>query len=174
MAELHRATLEEFSSQKKIPLVVVLDDIRSMNNVGSVFRTCDGLATERIILCGITACPPNKEISKTALGATESVAWTYEKDVVTAVKQLQTDGYKVYMVEQTDDSIMLQDFKVLENQKIAIVMGNEVFGVSDRLLDVVDGAIEIPQFGTKHSFNVTIAAGIVMWEIAKQLHTLVS
>ncbi len=174
MAELHRATLEEFSSQKKIPLVVVLDDIRSMNNVGSVFRTCDGLAAERIILCGITACPPNKEISKTALGATESVAWTYEKDVVTAVKQLQTDGYKVYMVEQTDDSIMLQDFKVIENQKIAIVMGNEVFGVSDRLLDVVDGAIEIPQFGTKHSFNVTIAAGIVMWEIAKQLHTLVS
>lgn len=172
MEELHRVSTEEYKEQKKISLTVILDDIRSMNNVGSIFRTCDGLAVEQLYLCGITACPPNKEISKTALGATESVDWTYFEDVVEAVKNLQNQGYKVYMVEQTDNSIFLQDFKCQKNDKIAIVMGNEVFGVSDKLLPIVDGAIEIPQFGTKHSFNVTIAAGMVMWEIFKSLRDL--
>ena len=169
MEELHRVTPEEFKKVKKIPLTVVLDDIRSMNNIGSIFRTCDGLAVEQLLLCGITACPPNKEINKTALGATESVEWHYFEDVVEAVKQLQQNGYKVFMVEQTDQSIMLQDFRIPQGLKTAIILGNEVFGVSDKLLPLVDGAIEIPQFGTKHSFNVTIAAGMVMWEIFKQL-----
>ena len=169
MEELHRVTPEEFKKIKKIPLTVILDDIRSMNNIGSIFRTCDGLAVEQLLLCGITACPPNKEINKTALGATESVEWHYFEDVAEAVKHLQQNGYKVFMVEQTDQSIMLQDFRIPQGQKTAIILGNEVFGVSDKLLPLVDGAIEIPQFGTKHSFNVTIAAGMVMWEIFKQL-----
>ena len=169
MEELNRITPEQFKKQEKIPLVVVLDSIRSMNNVGSVFRTCDAFKVEKLYLCGITACPPNKEINKTALGATESVEWHYFEDVVEAVKQLQQDGYKVFMVEQTDQSIMLQDLQIPQGQKTAIILGNEVFGVSDKLLPIVDGAIEIPQFGTKHSFNVTIAAGMVMWEIFKQL-----
>ncbi len=169
MDELHRVTPEEYKKQEKTPLTVVLDDIRSMNNVGSIFRTCDGLAIEQVYLCGITACPPNKEISKTALGATETVEWHYFEDVVEAVKKLQENDYKVYMVEQTDDSVMLQDFHIPTNQKIAIVLGNEVFGVNDKLLDIVDGAIEIPQYGVKHSFNVSIAGGITIWEIFKQL-----
>lgn len=169
MEELHRISPEEFKQAKKIPLTVVLDNIRSMNNIGSIFRTCDGLAVERLYLCGITACPPNKEINKTALGATESVEWRYFEDSTEAVKQLHQQGYKVYLVEQTDQSVMLQDFRVPQGQKTAIILGNEVFGVSDELLPLVDGAIEIPQFGTKHSFNVTIAAGMVMWEIFKQV-----
>lgn len=169
MEELRRVSAEEFKRQDKLHLTVVLDDIRSMNNIGSIFRTCDGLAIEKMILCGITACPPNKEISKTALGATDSVDWSYMEDVADAVKQLQEDGYKVYMVEQTDDSLMLQNVRVSADEKIAIVMGNEVFGVSDKLLSLVDGAIEIPQFGTKHSFNVTIACGIVLWELFRQM-----
>lgn len=172
MEELHRVSPEEFKKVKKIPLTVILDDIRSMNNIGSIFRTCDGLAVEQLYLCGITACPPNKEINKTALGATESVEWHYFEDVAEAVKQLQSTGYKVFMVEQTDQSIMLQDFQVPQGQKTAIILGNEVFGVSDKLLSIVDGAIEIPQFGTKHSFNVTIAAGMVMWEIFKQVSVI--
>ena len=167
--ELHRISPEEFKQAKKIPLTVVLDNIRSMNNIGSIFRTCDGLAVEQLYLCGITACPPNKEINKTALGATESVEWCYFEDSTEAVKQLHQQGYKVFLVEQTDQSVMLQDFRVPQGQKTAIILGNEVFGVSDELLPLVDGAIEIPQFGTKHSFNVTIAAGMVMWEIFKQV-----
>ncbi len=169
MEELHRISPEEFKQAQKIPLTVVLDNIRSMNNIGSIFRTCDGLAVEQLYLCGITACPPNKEINKTALGATESVEWCYFEDSAEAVKQLHQQGYKVYVVEQTDQSVMLQDFRVPQGQKTAIILGNEVFGVSDELLPLVDGAIEIPQFGTKHSFNVTIAAGMVMWEIFKQV-----
>ena len=168
MEELHRITPEEFKKVKKIPLTVVLDDIRSMNNIGSIFRTCDGLAVEKLYLCGITACPPNKEINKTALGATESVEWHYFEDVVEAIKQLQQDGYKVFMVEQTDQSIMLQDLKIPQGQKTAIILGNEVFGVSDKLLPLVDGAIEIPQFGTKHSLNVANTASIVIWEFARR------
>ena len=168
MDELNRITPEQFKEQQKIPLVVVLDSIRSMNNVGSVFRTCDAFKVEKLYLCGITACPPNKEISKTALGATESVIWEYAEDVVQLALRLQKDGYKVFVVEQVDESVMLQDMAFQTEDKIAVIVGNEVFGVDERLLPVCDGAIEIPQFGTKHSLNVTIAAGIVIWEIAKQ------
>ena len=157
MDELNRITPEQFKEQQKIPLVVVLDSIRSMNNVGSVFRTCDAFKVEKLYLCGITACPPNK-----------SVIWEYAEDVVQLAQRLQKDGYKVFVVEQVDESVMLQDMAFQTEDKIAVIVGNEVFGVDERLLPVCDGAIEIPQFGTKHSLNVTIAAGIVIWEIAKQ------
>jgi len=167
MDELNRITPEQFKKQEKIPLVVVLDSIRSMNNVGSVFRTCDAFKVEKLYLCGITACPPNREISKTALGATESVIWEYVEDVVVLAQRLKEEGYKVFVVEQVDESVMLQDVDFQQFDKVAIIVGNEVFGVDERLLPICDAAIEIPQFGTKHSLNVTIAAGIVIWEVAK-------
>lgn len=167
MDELNRITPEQFKEQEKIPLVVVLDSIRSMNNVGSVFRTCDAFKVEKLYLCGITACPPNREISKTALGATESVIWEYAEDVVDLAQRLKNEGYKVFVVEQVDESLMLQNIDFQQFEKIVIIVGNEVFGVDERLLPICDGAIEIPQFGTKHSLNVTIAAGIVIWEVAK-------
>ena len=170
MEELNRISPEQFKQQEKIPLVVVLDSIRSMNNVGSVFRTCDAFKVEKLYLCGITACPPNREISKTALGATESVIWEYVDDVVLLAQRLKDEGYKVFVVEQVDESLMLQKVDFQKFGKTAIIMGNEVFGVDDRLLPVCDAAIEIPQFGTKHSLNVTIATGIVIWEFIK--HTL--
>lgn len=169
MEELHRITPEQFKSQSKVPFVVVLDNIRSMNNVGSVFRTCDAFDAEKIYLCGITACPPNKEITKTALGATESVEWEYAEDVVDLVGRLRQDGYAVFMVEQTDESVLLTDFHFHEYNKVALILGNEVFGVDERLLLLCDGAIEIPQFGIKHSLNVSVAAGIVIWEAFKGL-----
>lgn len=168
MEELNRITPEQFKEQEKIPLVVVLDSIRSMNNVGSVFRTCDAFKVEKLYLCGITACPPNREISKTALGATESVIWEYAEDVVALTLRLKSEGYRVFVVEQVDESVMLQNVDFQQHEKVAVILGNEVFGVDDRLLPVCDGAIEIPQFGIKHSLNVTIAAGIVIWEIAKR------
>lgn len=169
MDELNRVDVETYRRQPKVSLVVVMDSIRSMNNVGSVFRTCDAFSAERMILCGITACPPNKEISKTALGATESVAWIYEESVTKAVENLKKEGYKVYAVEQVDTSISLNDFEIDSKDKIAVILGNEVFGVSDEVLPLCDGALEIPQTGTKHSLNVTIAGGIVIWEIFKKL-----
>jgi rRNA methylases len=171
LSELNRISPEEFKQQDKTPLVVVLDNVRSMNNVGSIFRTADAFAVEKLYLCGITATPPHKEITKTALGATESVDWEHKEDVVELVKELQANGYLVYMIEQTDSSIMLDNFTPDVSKKIAIVLGNEVFGVDDRLLPVVDGALEIPQYGTKHSLNVSIAGGIVIWEISRIFHT---
>lgn len=169
MDELGRLSPEDFKKMIKRPIIVILDDIRSMNNVGSIFRTSDAFAVEKIFLCGITAIPPHKEISKTALGATESVDWEYRENVVDAVKELQQDGWKVFLVEQTDYSISLEKFAISKDDKIAIVMGNEVFGVSDQLLPISDGCLEIPQFGTKHSLNVTNAAAIVLWEITRQM-----
>jgi tRNA G18 (ribose-2'-O)-methylase SpoU len=169
MDELNRVSPEQFHQQKKFPLVVVLDNIRSMHNVGSLFRTCDAFNVEKIYLCGITAIPPHKEISKTALGATESVAWEYMEDVVHAVQYLKKQKYKVYIVEQTDQSIPLNHWHSTPSEKIAIVLGNEVFGVDDRLLSECDGALEIPQYGTKHSLNVAIAGGIVIWELCRTL-----
>ena len=168
MNELNRITPEQFKKSAKIPLIVILDNIRSMNNVGSIFRTCDAFAVEKLYLCGITAKPPHKDITKTALGATESVHWDYVENVVTLVQQLKQNNIKVYIIEQTDHSIFLDQFQFPE-EKMAIVLGNEVFGVSEALLPICDGAIEIPQHGTKHSLNVTIAAGIVIWEIFKNL-----
>lgn len=169
MEELHRITPEQFKAQEKVPIVVVLDSIRSMNNVGSVFRTCDAFKIEKLYLCGITACPPNKEISKTALGATESVDWEYAEDVLPLAERLKQEGYAVLMVEQVDESRKLQDVNFKDYEKVALVVGNEVFGVDERLLPVCDAAVEIPQFGTKHSLNVTIAAGIVIWEAVRQM-----
>jgi len=167
LSELNRITPEEFKKQAKIPVIVILDNIRSMNNVGSIFRTCDAFAVEKLYLCGITATPPNKDITKTALGATESVDWEYAESVEELVVNLKKINIKIYLVEQTDSSILLDKFQ-FSNEKIAIVLGNEVFGVTDALLPLCDGAIEIPQQGTKHSLNVTIAAGIVLWELFKR------
>jgi len=168
MSELARISPDEFKTTKKIPLIVILDNIRSMNNVGSIFRTCDAFVVEKLYLCGITATPPHKDIAKTALGATESVDWEYVGNVVDLVKTLQDNNIKVYLVEQTDNSVLLNQFQ-FPKEKMAIVMGNEVFGVTEDLLSLCDGAIEIPQHGTKHSLNVTIAAGIVIWEALKRI-----
>ena len=174
MEELHRVSAEEFHKQDKTPLIVILDNVRSMNNVGSIFRTCDGFAVEKLYLCGITACPPNKEIAKTALGATESVEWKhatesvdweYAEDTATLVQRLKAEGVDVYALEQTDSSIMLDQFQPTAGKKTAIIAGNELFGVNDSVLPYCNGAIEIPQKGTKHSFNVSIATGIVIWHI---------
>ena len=172
LTELNRITTEEFKEKEKIPLVVILDNIRSMNNTGSVFRTADAFALEKIYLCGITATPPHKEITKTALGATESVKWEYREDALLLIEELQRDGYLVYVVEQTDTPTLLHQFFPDKSKKIAIILGNEVFGVDDRLLPIVDGAIEIPQYGTKHSLNVSIAAGIVIWDLFQKLEKI--
>ena len=169
MEELNRVSTEEFKAQAKIPLVVVMDNVRSMYNVGSVFRTCDAFSVEKLLLCGITACPPHKEIAKTALGATESVEWGHYATTVEAVTELKQQGYKVFAVEQVDTSVMLDRMEVRGDEKTAIVLGNEVFGVDDEVLALCDGAIEIPQNGTKHSLNVSIAGGIVIWEFFKKM-----
>jgi len=168
MNELNRVTPEQFKNQAKTPLIVILDNIRSMNNVGSIFRTCDAFAVEKLYLCGITAKPPHKDIAKTALGATESVDWEYVENVVGLVKRLKENNIKIFIIEQTDNSTFLQNFQFPEEKK-AIVLGNEVFGVTEELLAICDGVIEIPQHGTKHSLNVTIAAGIVIWEAFKKM-----
>ena len=168
MDELNRVSTEEFKAQAKIPLVVVMDNVRSMYNVGSIFRTCDAFSVERLLLCGITACPPHKEITKTALGATESVDWQHYGTTVEAVTELKQQGYKVFAVEQVDTSVMLDQMEILP-EKTAIVLGNEVFGVDDAVLALCDSAIEIPQNGTKHSLNVSIAGGIVIWEFFKKM-----
>lgn len=168
MEELNRVTTEQFKQQKKAPIAVVLDSIRSMNNVGSVFRTCDAFNIEKLYLCGITARPPHKDISKTALGATESVEWEYVQDVVELALRLKSEGYTIFVIEQVDESKMLNEYDFSVHEKVALIVGNEVFGVDDRLLPICDAAIEIPQYGTKHSLNVTIAAGIAIWEVSKQ------
>ena len=152
-----------------MPVVIVLDDVRSAYNVGSIFRTADAFRISGIYICGISARPPHKDISKTALGATESVEWKYFQDVQEAVKSLKEDGYKVYAIEQVDESISLDKFQPEQGSKIALIFGHEVFGVKEELFTFIDGCIEIPQFGTKHSFNVAISAGIVLWELGKKL-----
>lgn len=169
--ELKRLTPEEFKSVEKIPLVVVLDDIRSLHNIGSVFRTSDAFCVEAIYLCGITATPPHPEIHKTALGAEFTVDWKYMKDTVEAVELLKSSGYLVYSVEQVVDSVMLNSFQPTCGKKYAIVMGNEVKGVKQEVINHSDGCIEIPQYGTKHSLNVSVTAGIVIWELFNKLST---
>jgi 23S rRNA (guanosine2251-2'-O)-methyltransferase len=169
MSELNRISPEEFKSSEKMPVVIVLDDVRSAYNVGSIFRTADAFRVTGIYICGISARPPHKDISKTALGATESVEWKYYQDVQIAVKSLKDEGYKIYAIEQVDESISLEKFQPEKGSKMAIIFGHEVFGVKEDLFSLVDGCLEIPQFGTKHSFNVAISAGIVLWEIAKKL-----
>ncbi len=169
MDELQRISAKEFKNSEKKPLVIILDDVRSAYNVGSIFRTADAFRIEGIYLCGISARPPHKDISKTALGATESVDWQYFPDVMQAAKEVKDAGCKLYAVEQADESINLKDFIPDVNAKIALVFGHEVFGVKNELLEICDGCIEIPQFGTKHSFNVAISAGIVLWDIIHKL-----
>lgn len=169
-SELDRLSVEDFKKAEKIPLVVILDNIRSCNNIGSVFRTSDALLIEKIYLCGITATPPNKEIHKTALDAEKSVDWKYLEKTEDAVSELKGLGYKVYAIEQVENSIMLPDFAPDRNQKVAIVFGNEVKGVQQKVVNVCDGSIEIPQYGTKHSFNVSVSAGIVLWDMFTKLN----
>jgi tRNA G18 (ribose-2'-O)-methylase SpoU len=167
--EMQRLTVEEFREAKKLPLVVVLDDVRSMYNVGSVFRTGDAFRIERVCLCGITSTPPSTEIHKTALGAEDSVAWQYYPSALEAIESLKADGYEVLSIEQVHGSTMLQDFVPLSDKKYAVVFGNEVKGVHQEVVDASDGCLEIPQFGTKHSLNVSVTAGIVIWHFAKTL-----
>ena len=161
--------VEEFRASKKMPLVVVLDDVRSMYNVGSVFRTADAFRVEAIYLCGITAQPPHAEIHKTALGAEETVAWHYFSTAEEAVNSLQEQGFYVYSIEQCEGSTLLQDLHIVQERHYAIVLGHEVKGVKQTVVDKCDGCLEIPQFGTKHSLNVSTTAGMVIWEFAKQM-----
>lgn len=167
--EMQRLSLEEFREAEKLPLVVVLDDVRSMHNVGSVFRTGDAFRIEAVYLCGITSTPPSAEIHKTALGAEDSVSWRYFPTAVEAVNELRRNGYTVYSVEQVEHSTKLQRFQAESGQKYAVVLGNEVKGVHQEVVDVSDGCLEIPQLGTKHSMNVSVTAGIVIYKFAEQL-----
>lgn len=166
--EMNRLSVDEFKQSKKNPLIVILDNVRSMYNVGSVFRTADAFRIEALYLCGITSCPPHPEIHKTALGAEDSVDWVYCKNAVDAVKSLQQQGYEVLAIEQVEGSTLLQDFVPGDGKKYAIVLGNEVKGVGQEVVDCCDGCLEIPQFGTKHSLNVSTTAGIVMWELTSK------
>lgn len=167
--ELERKNIKEFKDAKKTPIIVLLDDIRSLHNIGSVFRTADAFLIEKIYLCGITATPPNKEIHKTALGATETVAWEYAKNVLEVVNQLKHDNVNVYAVEQTVNAVMLNDFQPESNTKYALIFGNEVKGVSQEAINASDGVIEIPQLGSKHSLNISVSAGIVLWDLFLKL-----
>ena len=163
--ELGRLTPEEFKQADKIPVVVVLDNVRSMSNIGAFFRTADAFAIERIILCGITATPPNREIHKTALGAEQTVEWSYEPTTLAAVENLTEQGYQVWAVEQVEGSVMLQNFRMEQGCKYAMVFGNEVAGVDQAVVDKCCGAVEIPQRGTKHSINVSVSGGVVLWTL---------
>lgn len=167
--EMERLTVDEFKQADKLPLIVVLDDVRSMHNVGSVFRTGDAFRIEAVYLCGITSTPPMAEIHKTALGAEDSVTWKYFDTALQAVEALKADGYQVYSVEQAHGSTMLQNFTPINNKKYAVVLGNEVKGVHQEVIDASDGCLEIPQFGTKHSMNVSVTGGIIIWHFAKNI-----
>lgn len=167
--ELGRLDIESFRKEDKNQLITILDNVRSLNNIGSVFRTADAFAIEAVYLCGITAKPPHREINKTALGATESVNWTYFEDTQTAVKKLKEDGWKVYAIEQTENSIMLNEFKPFSDEKIALIFGHEVKGVEQKVINQCDGVIEIPQKGTKHSLNISVSAGVVIWDLVNKL-----
>jgi tRNA G18 (ribose-2'-O)-methylase SpoU len=166
-SELERLTVEEFKDADKSPIVVVLDNIRSQNNIGSAFRTGDAFRIESIYLCGITATPPHREIHKTALGAENTVDWRYFDTTIEAIKLLKEQGFKIIAVEQAEHSILLQDFKPAISEKIALIFGNEVDGVDDSIMEIADYCVEIPQFGTKHSLNITVSLGIVIWHLTE-------
>jgi len=168
-SELQRLNIEEFKTAKKIPIIVILDNIRSLNNIGSVFRTSDAFIIEKIMLCGITAKPPHKDIQKTALGATESVNWEYFENTKDAINILKKLGFTIISVEQTEEATELQNFIVEKDKKYAVIFGNEVKGVQQEVVNLSDYCIEIPQFGTKHSFNISVSAGIVLWELFKKI-----
>jgi len=167
--ELGRKTVPEFRSSEKRPFVIVLDNVRSHNNIGSIFRTADAFLVEKIILCGITATPPHRDIQKTALGATESVAWEYQPSALQAVMKLKSEGYLIIGVEQVEGSSELQDFVPEEGKRYALIFGHEINGVSQEVVNISDFYVEIPQFGTKHSFNIAVSAGIVLWELSKKM-----
>jgi 23S rRNA (guanosine2251-2'-O)-methyltransferase len=166
--ELERISVEEYKKSRKIPVVAVLDNVRSQNNIGSVFRTADAFRLEGIFLCGITATPPHREIHKTALGATESVPWEYREETTMAIDELKRKGYMILSVEQTEGAIPLNELRLSEQEKVALVFGHEIRGVDQKVVDMSDMTIEIPQFGTKHSLNISVAAGIVIWELSRQ------
>jgi tRNA G18 (ribose-2'-O)-methylase SpoU len=168
-SELDRKSIEDFKQSEKTPIIIILDDIRSLHNIGSVFRTADAFLVEKIYLCGITATPPNKEIHKTALGATETVAWEHYKDVLEVIQNLKDEKVTVLAIEQVESAVFLQDFTIEKNKKYALVFGNEVFGVSQEAVVLCDGCIEIPQLGTKHSLNISVSAGIVVWDLFKKM-----
>lgn len=168
-SELGRINVEEFKKVAKIPLLVILDNVRSLNNIGSVFRTSDAFLIEKIYLCGITAKPPHKEIHKTALGATESVAWEYVENTFELLEKLQENNIKIASVEQAENSILLQNFEVERDQKYAVIFGNEVKGVQQKVVTASDYCIEIPQFGTKHSLNISVSCGVVLWDLFKKM-----
>ncbi|CAN5159245.1 RNA methyltransferase [soil metagenome] len=168
-SELDRKSVSEFKEATKTPLIVVLDNVRSLNNIGSIFRTCDAFLIEKVYLCGITATPPHKDIHKTALGATESVAWEYVENTLEVVKSLQQKSIKVFAIEQAEGSMMLQDFQYVQNENCAVIFGNEVKGVHQDVVTACDGVIEIPQLGSKHSLNIAVSAGIVLWSIFEKL-----
>lgn len=167
MLELHRDSIEEFRNKEKFPIAVVLDNVRSLNNIGSILRTSDAFCASRVCLCGITATPPSAEIHKTALGAEDSVDWKYFPTTAEAIAELKRDGWTVCAVEQTADSISLEDFIPRPDEKYAVILGHEVYGVEQAVVDMADLVLEIPQFGTKHSLNVSVTAGIVIWHLAK-------
>jgi len=170
-SELDRLSLEAFKSAKKTPLIVILDNIRSLNNIGSVFRTCDAFLIEKIYLCGITAKPPHKDINKTALGSTNSVAWEYVEDTLKLIQKLQFDKVHVCAIEQAENAIMLNTFNPKKDLKHAVVFGNEVKGVSQEAVSLSDYVLEIPQYGTKHSLNISVSAGVVIWDLFTKINT---
>lgn len=164
-SELERKSISEFKEAKKTPLIVILDNVRSLNNIGSVFRTCDAFLIQKIYLCGITATPPHKDIHKTALGATETVAWEYVEDTLEVVKKLKEEKVKVFSIEQAENAVMLQNFKPEIKESCAVIFGNEVKGVQQKVVTASDGVIEIPQLGSKHSLNIAVSAGVVLWDL---------
>ena len=168
-SELNRLNVEEFKQTNKTPIIVILDNIRSLNNIGSVFRTSDAFLIKKIYLCGITATPPNKDIHKTALGSTESVAWEYAESTINVVEKLKTDGVKVISIEQAENATMLNDFTPEPDTTYALVFGNEVKGVAQNVVSASDLVIEIPQYGTKHSLNISVSAGIVIWDVFSKM-----
>ena len=168
-SELNRLSVKDFKKTTKTPLIVILDNIRSLNNIGSVFRTCDAFAIEKIYLCGITAQPPHRDIHKTALGATESVTWEHVDAILSLIDKLKTEGVKIASIEQAQNSVMLQDFKPKPKQKWAVIFGNEVKGVQQSVVDASDYCVEIPQYGTKHSLNISVSCGVVLWDLFKKM-----
>jgi 23S rRNA (guanosine2251-2'-O)-methyltransferase len=168
--ELNRISVDEFKSATKTPILIVLDNIRSLNNIGSVFRTADAFLIEAVYLCGITAQPPHREIQKTALGATETVEWKHFESTIEAIKELKSSNYKIASIEQTENSTMLNDFGFKQNEKLAVIFGNEVKGVEQEAIDLSDAVIEIPQYGTKHSLNISVSAGVVIWDLYQKIN----
>ncbi len=169
-SELNRLSIEEFKNSKKTPISIILDDIRSLNNIGSVFRTADAFLIDIIYLCGITAKPPNKDIHKTALGSTDSVNWEYHKNIIDLINSLKKNGVRIVSVEQAENSVLLNNFIYEENKKYAFIFGNEVNGVSQKAIDICDKVIEIPQYGSKHSFNISVSIGIVLWDVYNKIN----